>query len=427
MLRSPPMDPLRQRCTHPGCKNMILLATAARTGGICRPCEQELWRKAEEERIRRDRVDLDPFAGVTDPVRILDILHEPVVHDELVNRLPWKGNVEQLVTNLTAGQVAQVIERALTHLEAEEEDRAEKLARLLAAFTTADLGSLQRAWLAHDSYHPGILFRGAGADLRDALLSRIDDHENRHHILDALAWIGDDAVVARFASWRSNPPAWRSAMYVPPEDYAHNAGWELDASGRRRNLTAGAALPLVPAKKAAPPVYSMERATARCPWCKSRLTHLFRIDARDPRLSFLGINRDLLELTTCTWCVSIEGPIFMKLDAKGTPTWHPANRRAPGPATPPEPSGPRRPLVAAAETRGRFRAADTSLPVTFTQLGGLPAWVQNTEYLRCPDCMQTMPFLAQLAHDEVVEDTEGTFYAFYCRECAVTGTVYQQT
>lgn len=423
------MDPLRQQCTNPGCTNMILAATAARTGGICRPCEHELWRKEDEERIRRDRVDVDPFAGVDDPVRILDILYEPVVHDELINRLPWKGNVEQLVTNLPASQIAEVIERALTHLTAGDEDRAEALARLLAAFTTADLAPLQRAWIAHDSYHPGILFRGAGADVRDALLSRIDDHSNRNHILDALAWIGDDAVVARFASWRSNPPAWRSALYVPPEQYAHNAGWELDASGRRRNLAAGAALPLVPARKAAPPVYAMEPSTARCPWCTTPLTRLFRIDARDPRLSFLGIDWDALELTTCTWCVSFEGPLFMKLDANGTSTWHPANHRADGPSTPPpdEPSAPLRTLAAAAETRGRFRAADLFLRVTFTQLGGLPAWIQDTEYLRCPDCAQTMPFLAQLAHDEVQEDTEGMFYAFYCGECAVTGTVYQQT
>ncbi|HEU4889649.1 MAG TPA: DUF1963 domain-containing protein, partial [Thermoanaerobaculia bacterium] len=323
---------------------------------------------------------------------------------------------------------AEVIGRVLTHLAAEEDDRAERLARLLAAFTTADLGPLQRAWIANDSYRPGILFRGAGADVRDALLSRLADHANRNDILDALAWIGDDAVVARFASWRSNPPAWRSALSVPPEEYAHKAGWELDASGRRRNLTAGAALPLVPARKAAPPVHAMKPSTTPCPWCTSPLTRLFRIDTRDPRLSFLGIDRNALEITTCTWCVSFEGPLFMKLGAKGASTWHPANHRADGPTPPPEePSARLRPLVAAAETRSRFRAAEPFLPVTYTQLGGLPAWIQNTEYLRCPDCTQTMPFLAQLAHDEVQEDTEGMFYAFYCRACAVTGTVYQQT
>ena len=38
-----------------------------------------------------------------------------------------------------------------------------------------------------------------------------------------------------------------------------------------------------------------------------------------------------------------------------------------------------------------------------------------------------MLFVAQLARDEVEEDAEGTFYAFYCAACAVTATVYQTT
>lgn len=406
---------------------MILHATAERTGGICRPCEQEIWRKEQEEFVRKNQVDFDPFAGVTDPVRILDILNEPVQHDRLVNRLPWKGNVEQLVASLTASQITEVMQRAVSHLAAGDDNRADDLARKLAAFTTADLAPLQRAWIEDDSYEPAILFRGAGAEVRDALLSRIDEHPNRHAILQALAWIGDDTVVAQFASWRSNPPSWRSAVNFSPDEYPHTAGWELDPSGRRRNLTARAALPLVSAKKAAPPVHVMQPASKRCPWCRSRLTRLFHLDARDPRLAFLGIDRVALELTTCTWCVSIEGPLFMKLDAKGAPTWHPANRRLDSRTPAPDEPSTSRTLVAAAETAGPLRAAVPFLKTTYTQLGGLPAWVQNTEYLRCPGCAQTMPFVAQLARDEVAEDAEGMFYAFYCAPCAITGTVYQQT
>ncbi|WMT39027.1 hypothetical protein RE628_16015 [Paenibacillus sp. D2_2] len=55
----------------------------------------------------------------------------------------------------------------------------------------------------------------------------------------AIAWIGDEQVVRRFQEWRKKPPEWAEHLYVVPELYAREAGWELSDSGQQRNLVQG--------------------------------------------------------------------------------------------------------------------------------------------------------------------------------------------
>jgi hypothetical protein len=38
-----------------------------------------------------------------------------------------------------------------------------------------------------------------------------------------------------------------------------------------------------------------------------------------------------------------------------------------------------------------------------------------------------MPFLGQIDMNEVIKYGEGLYYAFYCGNCQVSATIYQQT
>jgi hypothetical protein len=124
------------KCTSENCTATILPSTAETTGGLCMPCRRRIDEAAQEEYIRKNRITIDPFEGVTDPV---------------------------------------------------DED--------------------------------------SGRDIND--------------ILSALAWAGTEDVLRLFALWHAQPPAWRSRLYIPPEQYARDAGWELDTGRATRSLILG--------------------------------------------------------------------------------------------------------------------------------------------------------------------------------------------
>jgi hypothetical protein len=60
-----------------------------------------------------------------------------------------------------------------------------------------------------------------------------------------------------------------------------------------------------------------------------------------------------------------------------------------------------------------------------TTIGGMPMWLQEADYPRCPTCAERMRFLAQ--HDKSAIRGEGLYYALYCPDCRVVAVNYQQT
>jgi hypothetical protein len=60
-----------------------------------------------------------------------------------------------------------------------------------------------------------------------------------------------------------------------------------------------------------------------------------------------------------------------------------------------------------------------------TAIGGVPTWLQDSEYPRCPSCAERMTFLAQ--HDNLAVCEEGTYYAFFCPTCRIAAVSCQQT
>jgi hypothetical protein len=120
--------------------------------------------------------------------------------------------------------------------------------------------------------------------------------------------------------------------------------------------------------------------------------------------------------------------LFARVAKDGTAELHPANQRD---SQMPEHNfawerGPWQGLAVTLKMRPAIYAADWCMQVPGTQIGGMPTWVQDTAYPTCPDCGQTMRFLAQLDNGHF-RGHEGTYFAFLCSTCRVTATTYQQT
>ena len=99
-------------CAEPGCDNSILASTAQETGGICMACVNR--RKAAERRafIEANRVDVDRFEGVTDPVEILKILEEPPKFDPLIRYTPYEMEGWQVYASLNSAQLESMVDYA---------------------------------------------------------------------------------------------------------------------------------------------------------------------------------------------------------------------------------------------------------------------------------------------------------------------------
>jgi hypothetical protein len=417
-------------CKNPACLNTILPSTAERTGGFCMPCVQAAARTERDEYVRQHRRDLNEFEGINDPVEVLKIIHRPRRHDPLVNWIPHATPTEQLYSGLSPAEQRRLAKYAELLVGTERNDEAEEIVLCLAAFTDVSPESCLRAFIACAAVGPSLAYCRASADIRDQLIGWVEKYDaKRNHILLALAWIGDATVVSLFGQWRNSPPSWISTLYIPPQDYAREAGWELAADGKRRDLYFHNCTRLVRGNSALP--HSFKAIAARedhCPQCKQRLTNL--VDVLPAEFGIILNDKDAIEriqVTSCEIC-TVCSTVFGALDEHGKGQWHSSNldpKFLPDSAAAwnwlPQDS------LAPAGKRPPLYAADQFLPTTFSQLGGHPTWVQDADYPQCPSCARTMMFLAQLDRDDIEDHAEGIYYVFVCPACRMTATSYQQT
>lgn len=279
--------------------------------------------------------------------------------------------------------------------------------------------------------YPPVIYHGASSGVASRIVASMPGESANHRLL-TLAWIGDQAVIDAFGSWRSDPPAWTASLYVPPHAYAFEAGWELTAEGTRRDLFDRHCHPLVgPHETEAIPdvVEAAKDHEEDCRWCGRRMTTMLDLDLASPELSFLGLEGARLRVAACDVCACF-GTLLTRIDREGGSTWHGANRRPE--YLPPDSSDwdrmPRGGLSFGSTPRPWIEAANWLVPgVRFSQVGGHPTWIEDAQYPRCPGCDRSMPFLAQISNEDFREHSEGIYYLFLCSGCDVTATEYQQS
>jgi len=234
-------------------------------------------------------------------------------------------------------------------------------------------------------------------------------------------------AAAALARWTAAPPPVAAGLYIPIAQYAHEGGWELDGQ-KIRFLTSPVAYALSPTDAQCPTAGSTP-AGERCPWCSLELVRRLDIDLDDPRLADLGLaGQGRVVALTCIGC-GCYADVFSEYRPDGTAAWSPHNDKpnylpeAEGyefdPPTGRLGLGPRRtsPVAGIAWDAGG------------STLGGLPDWIQDSDYPTCPGCQTTMYFLAMLTGNDLRgELAEGCDYVFFCIEgCGLTAVLYQQS
>ncbi|NQX45479.1 DUF1963 domain-containing protein [Paenibacillus tritici] len=425
----------RLPCQTPGCTGSILPATAQRTGGICMPCQQRKLAEQRQAYIEQNRKEINRYAGVEDRVEILTIMHSPQKPDPLIREVPYPQTEQELYHELTVEERERMESYAVQLLEEEEVDQAETILLSLVCYTDTRLGPGLESFLRTGNYYPAILYKDADAVIRDRLIAQVEtDPGNRNHLLLALAWIGDEEVVRLFAQWRQSPPAWASALYIAPEMYAREAGWELDAGGGKRLLIHPECYPfkvykeeIAEAPRTPAAVTALQTGAASCPWCGGGLTVLFDYDLQHPLLQFMKLPGKRLRIAACMHC-NCYGTVFMNVDLEGGYAWSDYN--VVPEYLPDNNGGPASPawhvMQLSEQPVGTYESAHWTLEALASQIGGHPAWIQDADYPACPCCSQTMTFTAQMDMEQA-EDSEGIYYAFLCSDCLITAVNYQQT
>jgi len=314
-------------CKTAGCSNTILRATAERTNGFCMPCVQAVAKKEREEYIRQNRRNVNEFDGITDPVESLKIIHKKRTYDPLVNWIPHPTPTDQLYCELSNEERLRFAGYVEHLIGSDRNDEAEPILLCLAAFTDAPLDGCLRRLTCSGSFWPSLPFSRASSVLRDQLIERLKrDDGNRNHILLALAWIGDEVVVDVFARWRDRPPDWRESLYIPPEDYSREAGWELTENGRRRNLYFSQCTKLLRGPTTSPDSFrAITDSRDSCPWCRQDLTNLVTLTPSAFGL-LGGLVAARVQVTTCEAC-STFGTVFGEFSEEGHGRWSAWNSR----------------------------------------------------------------------------------------------------
>ncbi|HVV71161.1 MAG TPA: DUF1963 domain-containing protein, partial [Verrucomicrobiae bacterium] len=125
----------------------------------------------------------------------------------------------------------------------------------------------------------------------------------------------------------------------------------------------------------------------------------------------------------CLSCACFS-PMFTRYRSNGVAEWHPATATS---ETAPSGTWPSCECQLSSSAFPPFAAANPFRLDDASTLGGIPMWLQDAEYPRCPDCAKPMQFLAQFYNLAMPKPEEGMFYSFFCRECEVAAVNYQQT
>lgn len=269
--------------------------------------------------------------------------------------------------------------------------------------------------LTEGALSPGIVWRFAGDQAVPALARHLGKSTREtDRALEALAWCRSPASVALFDSWRRAPPGWSSLLHWAPHRYTMTAGWMLTNTGAVRQLYDDHCVPL--GVTAADEAHTHEAWTALdepCGFCGRPMASLL------PGATIANS----VNVATCLVCTCY-GEVFSR---QGPTRWAPENARPEHLPPSDEAWDLPKASLAAGPARPPIVAAHYDLPISASQIGGHPTWLQDPAFPSCSRCGDTMPFIAQLDLGDVEKHGEGTYYAFRCGPCGLAATCYQQT
>jgi hypothetical protein len=420
-------------CKNENCNKTILEATAKKTGGYCYPCYNAIQAKEREEYIRKNRRHVDLYEGISDPVEIIKIMHMDKKYDPLIKYINYPKTKEEMYKILSKDDVDRLKNYAM-ELYKNDNDKWEQVLLHLVCFNGTDIDDCLKVLIDDCKIYEPSLFKNASDDIAELLIEKLkckDDRVSINHILISLAMIGNDRVVEVFNEWKKNEPEFSKNLYVKPYEYSVEGGWKLDSQGKRKNLyykkSYGIKEGIAPKDN---PVKFFEKQNKKCEWCGRKLTSLFTIDLHNKDMQFLGLTGDKISISTCDNCTCY-GYIYTDIDTNGNAAWSKYNFEPEYLDTHDEDkfeeSNYDKKIYLDSNVKSEDYAANQFLDVKFTKIGGMPTWIQDAEYPKCPKCGEEMMFVGQVSREDLEEYGEGTYYGFICKECKIAATGYQQT
>ena len=243
----------------------------------------------------------------------------------------WRQQVPlflQLLRDLHVEEAQLLSQRLLAQYPFQDEDGGDILLLLaqINMFHPGALVPLLPLLVARQQFYPSHLYLSTGEEICQQILELLHAPSQGHrgHLLQALAWMGTEAVQAQFSAFRLHPPAWRAELFVPPENYSQEAGWELTENGGRRDLYFSTCFELIPVEQAAPPFQrrAAEPTTSQecCAWCQRPLRRVLDLDLRDPRCRWITAEGERLCLVVCTRC-SFYATTYLDITLAGEVRW----------------------------------------------------------------------------------------------------------
>ena len=221
---------------------------------------------------------------------------------------------------------------------------------------------------------------------------------------------------------------WREKLYVAPSIYAQCGGWTFNKTGQRRVLNFDTCYPLEKGDPHTDRAIRIGRPREDvCPHCGGKLVDMLVLDGRDRRLHFLELY-GIITATCCPNCVVFTEASFSRFTLDGGSTPIPATLQVKEIEDYVGEDG-RKELTANVFVLGQapvplFYGAGSE---DLNTIGGFANWIQDWQYITCPDCGKPMQYLAQIQWDTVQDCAEGTLYIEFCPDCHIASMHHQQT
>jgi len=281
----------------------------------------------------------------------------------------------------------------------------------IASFTRGhSLKKIYPRLIKEKSFHFSEVYLWAGdAEVELLLQAMNEDSNDENAIMDCLGHISSTKAIEFFSS-------------LPEHKQMHtqNGGWTLDNNKEIRKLFSDKVIAFGQSTDSSDNMKSeiapLNQSEVKCEYCRNNLTVVYRED---------------YEMATCLFCNCYE-PISTKINGDGKAMWHESNKmdsflenmlaERGGEAIPTEYY-----LEESKEARLPAFSMSEYVNIPLSQIGGMPTWLNDPYYPRCPECGELMVFIAQFDIADALEFGEGIYYFFHCAECNVITADYGQT
>lgn len=324
---------------------------------------------------------------------------------------------KQHTSALTQAQVKAKIKYLSEHITeiASQKEQGNKDFWNFISFRGMCPPELQESALANAVYLLPELYYKASSTICESLilsLMKTEDIYNKEQLLYCIAMIGDKKAVETFYKLQQN----KVKLCLLPSEYAQYGGWTFDDTGKKQELIYSTCYHIVEDNNAKDSIIGHIRKDL-CAYCGCQLVDILTVDAREEKLSFLGID-GIITATCCPECVCYE-TMFSQftLDGKSNILFDDDCDNLEN-TTDHE-------LLQQLQSH-KFVLSKKNVPIFYAAnrkgintIGGFANWGKNWYYTTCPHCGKTMKYLAQIQWNTLISFFEETLYIEICPHCQI--------